>query len=192
MNVAAKRQEEKDKANSLAFGLAAELSVLAHDIERASEMKRVVADIVRKFGPRADKELLRLQAPRWRTAIYDANINSLGVLGPSIAGDIYLVYSKFTGINPAARSEPVEYETFLRLTDSTIQEYLGDMQDITHVHKRLMTFASGKPDPGPLWATEKARKKREAQFGKENADKLIDFYSRGLESEMGPTSNKMV
>lgn len=101
----------------------------------------------------------------FRTPIFDASIAKLGLLGPSIAGDVAKAFNKAIGYTPS-EGKPVKPEQAAALYKAVLDSYTNWSQEIVHVSQRLASVQGFAEDPGSLLEMEMSRetvKNEEAQ-----------------------------
>ncbi len=111
-----KRQADLDARNHevsvLVSALEAELSALTNRVEQGKNVFQQQADYFQHILEKDEgsEEPAILHAPKYSTPIFTANIDKLGLLGPSVAGDVVEVFCSYGNIrHQPRRSDTKKY-----------------------------------------------------------------------------------
>jgi hypothetical protein len=95
--------------------------------------------------------------PTYSVPVFESCIPKLGLLGPSIVGDVVEVFSKAT--NKPSNAEPVQLkpEIIAKLYKAVYESHLDWSNEIVHVGGRLAALQGAGPDPGTLYEMRQAK-----------------------------------
>jgi hypothetical protein len=90
---------------------------------------------------------------------YKANIQKLGLLGPSLDADIIKVLSRADGSpHLYAQDTILSNDTMITMYDGNADSLMDWRDDLAHVAKRVNALVHNHTDPGSLAATSKQRR----------------------------------
>src|SRR5262249_49999236 len=102
-----------------------------------------------------------LVAYPYRVPIYEANVEKLGLLGSSAAGDVARVFSAASIISPSQQDKiDADIKMWIAIDEGMIESINEWMENISHVVKRLVALEHGFTDPGTLYELEQQRQQR--------------------------------
>jgi hypothetical protein len=104
-----------------------------------------------------------LPAATFHVPIYEANIEKLGLLGSSIAGDVARVFSRASvgPISPISQDKlNIDIKWWIATYEAVVETMDDWLEDISHVIKRLVALEQGNTDPGTLFELEQQREQR--------------------------------
>jgi len=101
-----------------------------------------------------------LGIPTFHMPIYEANVEKLGVLGSSIAGDVARVFSSFSVNSTSQDKLNLDIKFLIATSEGVIESMDIWMEDISHVVKRLVALEHGYKDPGTLFELDQQREQR--------------------------------
>jgi len=151
--------EREQKA--LAAALAGELYSLWLQVRNLRPWHVVNTALLKEMereGVRTKKGTLSL--PTFHVPIYEANVEKLGVLGSSIAGDVARVYSIFSLSATSQHELDVDIKMLIATYEGMIASMDTWMEDISHVVKRLVALEHGNTDPGTLFELDQQREQK--------------------------------
>ena len=130
-------------AISLSSALRGELLAIFEVLRRTRMtvgLTRVMADEqVRRQGVKT----LAPQLPQLDCTIYLANAAQLGLLGPSVAADVALLYSTLLGMGKNNLSMELPPKTVSSVADGYLKKLKEIIEDIAHTSGRLKEFSEG-------------------------------------------------
>jgi hypothetical protein len=103
--------------------------------------------------------------PTFHVPVYEANVEKLGVLGSSHAGDVARVYSTFSLSAPSQPDLDVDIKLLITTYEGIIESMDIWMEDISHVVKRLVALEHGYADPGTLFELDQQREQKKLSTG---------------------------
>jgi len=148
-----KDKEIERNRKMLAGALRAELVAGMSTVSQYRQLFAVQAQFYKRYPEHRGKVMVgTFSAP-----IYKANIGRLELLGPSIAADVIMVFSK-TNVEVDTESLPEADGSILAsLYQNAAESQKEWLDDICHVCERLKSIEFGSPDPGILIQARQAR-----------------------------------
>jgi hypothetical protein len=151
------RELERDR-KMLAGALRAELVAAISIIEGYRRLFTVQAEFYTRYPEKSGKLMVAAVA----APIYKANIARIGALGPSVAADVIMVFSK-TNLEIDSEKIPESGGGVLAAVYKNAADVQKDwLADIIHVCERLKSIEYGSPDPGILIEARQRREKAKA------------------------------
>lgn len=151
---------------ALAAALAGELTGLQETVNNG-RMMRLLQAAIYEHSPetklQAGIQFMASQA----TPIYDQQIMHIGILGPSLAGDVVKVW-RFPKAETPKTDFQVTAEMAATLLKGLEEGTVSWLADSHHVHTRLMSVFGNVEDPGPLYFEQQRRSKTVADAGAPN------------------------
>ncbi|WP_421929978.1 hypothetical protein [Nitratireductor rhodophyticola] len=150
-----KRQADLDARNHevsvLVSALEAELSALTNRVEQGKNVFQQQADYFQHILEKDEgsEEPAILHAPKYSTPIFTANIDKLGLLGPSVAGDVVEVFAP-TAISDINQEGPIPRNIAAQFARSLVTQHRKWLLEILQVRKRLLSLQGPNEDPGSL------------------------------------------
>jgi hypothetical protein len=163
-------QTERER-KSLAAALSGELLSLWYTAKGARTWYAVNAALLK--GMEAEgvktKEGTFVAYP-YRVPIYEANIEKLGLLGSSVAGDVARVFSAASIIGAHQQDKiNIDIKMWIAVFEGIIESIDEWMENISHVVKRLVAVEHGFTDPGTLYELEQRRKQTKGKAADKNS-----------------------
>lgn len=151
------KEIERDR-KMLAGALRAELVAGLSTIGGLQQLFTIQAAFYKRYPDQRGKVMIgSFPAP-----IYKASIDKLGLLGPSIAADVIMVFSKANIEFDPEKIPEVDGHILSSLYQNAADSQKEWLADIYHVCDRLKSIEFGSPDPGLLI---QARQRREKSNG---------------------------
>jgi hypothetical protein len=150
---------ERERATLLS-ALRAEIVGLhdaAYNAEQTSTRFAEIADsLARQNMPTTSKTITY---PTFDAPIYLANLTRIGLLGPSLGGDVVKVLSRTRNKKSELTSDgPIPHSSIKMLYEASAESFKKWADDLLHVAMRIRSIEEGWPDPGTLGATLDARR----------------------------------
>jgi hypothetical protein len=156
---ATNEQFERER-KALAAALAGELYSLWRQVQNVRTWHGLNIELLKEMqreGVRTKKSTFSV--PTFHVPIYEANVEKLGVLGSSNAGDVARVYSVFS-VATSQDERDVDIKVLIAMYQGIIESMDTWMEDISHVIKRLVALEHGYKDPGTLFELDQQREQR--------------------------------
>ncbi|RDI51235.1 hypothetical protein [Microvirga subterranea] len=145
----AQRQTDRE-TKVLAASVHAELFALHRQVHNTIQSIVVQKHMYEKLLQAKSTSLFEYRFPRFRTTVFDENISKIGLLGPSIAGDVISVYATLrVELEPAVLKD-APADIMISLLEGLLETYRDLGGEIVHVGGRLSHVQFGNPDPGTL------------------------------------------
>jgi hypothetical protein len=158
---AATNEQFERERKALAAALAGELYSLSRQVRNVRSWHVVNIALLKEMereGVRTKKGTFSV--PSFDVPVYEANVEKLGVLGSSNAGDVARVYSTFSLSATSQQDLDVDIKVVIAMYEGIIESMDIWMEDISHVIKRLVALEHGYNDPGTLFELEQQREQR--------------------------------
>jgi len=154
--------ELQNERRALAAALHGELMSLMDRVHNSNSMLRVQAfmwEAIAKQGN--DLPSIEINfIPHYRVPLYEVNIGRLGLLGPAIAADVAMTFSRSLTAPPEKSDAKFPAAMAAKLARAILETNEDWTWDMVHVSKRLSHVQFGNPDPGFL-SEDRARRKKE-------------------------------
>jgi hypothetical protein len=156
---AATKATEKERSTLLA-ALRSEIVGLldaAQTAERTASKFAEIADMMaRQHLPATTKSITY---PTFDAPIYLANLSRIGLLGPSLGGDVVKVLSRTRNKKSEVTSDgPLPHAGIKMLYEASAESFGKWANDLVHVAMRIRSIEEGWPDPGTLIDSLDARR----------------------------------
>ncbi|MDA9523881.1 hypothetical protein XI06_27285 [Bradyrhizobium sp. CCBAU 11434] len=156
---AAAKTIKADRINLLA-ALRSEIVGLlaaAHTATNTSARFAEIADALAKNNMPATTKTITY--PTFDAPIYLANLTRIGLIGPSLGGDVVKVLSRTRNKKSDLTSDGVIPHSGVKmLYEASAESFKNWADDLLHVAMRIRSVEEGWPDPGTLAETHDARR----------------------------------
>lgn len=164
------RQLQEERA-ALAFALVGELSAAYARFNNSKTMLKMAAEVYDKAGDTIVDLPMENILPRFEPSIYMANIQRLGILGPSVLSDVVEVFQMLIYSTRNHASTKLSGSMIAMALRAHAAAHQGWLLDQLHVQSRLLSVGSTtSKDPGPL--SLERQKRHSAQKAFEFPDNL--------------------
>jgi hypothetical protein len=174
------KQREVDRDKQLvASALHAELIGLLPRVQQMQQWLSIQRAVMKQMG--SHKTTFRL--PRYNVPVYDHNLSKIGLLGPSVGGDVIQVYSNAVAVGEYNKDTHQITDTpanmLVPIVESMVEAYENWTGEIVHVAQRLMHVQGFRQDdPGTLFTFRKARDANSLKKPRQAASGTLDRPGR--------------
>jgi hypothetical protein len=156
----AKEADHVREHEVLLQGLWAEIISLDAELREDLFNVRMFAEMYKSYKKRrVDNTVKGISFKSHNAPYYKANIERLGLLGPSLGADIIKVLSRADGSPHLYAQETVlSVDTMIMMYNGNADSLMDWRDELAHVAKRINAIAHNHADPGSLAATAKQRK----------------------------------
>lgn len=148
----------------LAAALHGELSALWNNVRNQAILTAAQAEVWKalagKLQPSDDGAEVEVTVPQFEAPVYQANAARIGLLGPSIAGDVATVFSRTSVTAPKTVKMPTRLAA--QISKGMHEGLLDWIWDIGQLSARLGHLQFGTADPGSI-SIEATKKRWRAQ-----------------------------
>jgi hypothetical protein len=175
---ATNEQSERER-KALAAALTGELLSLWYIVGNSRgwyTVNTALLKVMEREGARTKEGTFTL--PTFHVPIYEANVEKLGLLGSSVAGDVARVFSRASLTSTSQDKFNVDIKWWITTYESVVESMDDWMEDISLVVKRLIALEQGNIDPGTLFELEQQREQRKrnaAPGGKPRGSVMTNF-----------------
>jgi hypothetical protein len=151
--------QQADEKRALAAALCGELGA-AYDKLRTGKDLMQMQKLIYEAAPKTvmGTDLGKI-SPQFEPRIFSSSIDKLGLLGPSTAGDVVMVYQLLLWDPGSISSAKLNGEMLGKILDVQIKVVDGWLEDNVHVNKRLLAILlPSNEDPGPLFFSRQKRR----------------------------------
>ena len=147
--------QRREAAKTLALVLSSEISSIRNSLINKLWVLRIQKDACKMTKSKSQKISLRIEPIK--TPVFDANIQEIGLLGPSIAGDVVRIFRSVNEALPEKQTFGLDGEHLAAVLEVSILGIEGWSPAAMHVEKRLLALVTGENDPGPLLEEQQRR-----------------------------------
>ena len=151
LNISISKQDRRDRAETIASAIMAEFNALLTDIHTLNNSIDFQISLLSASGRNASESMLQLQHATWHLPIWDKLVSDIGILGPSLASDVFSIYArtrhKPTGERPGFPNVEMAIEVYKQMKEQN-QAWTVDL---VHVYSRLGALIEDATDPGTLF-----------------------------------------
>lgn len=161
INEASATAARKAHAKTVAAAIMAEFVTLLGDIHGQMAIIRAQIVLLQSAGPNVTSSMLNMRPTIWDLPIWDKLAPDIGGLGPSIAGDVFAIYSR-TRFKPSAEQASFPNGSMaIGVYEHIHKSYAEWTEDLVFVNARLGAFIFEREDPGSLFWSEACKARRE-------------------------------
>jgi len=147
--------QRREAAKTLAVVLSEEISSIRESLINKLRILRVQKDAVK--ARKRENQKISLHIEPTKTPVFDANIREIGLLGPSIAGDVVRIFRSVNKAFPEEQTFGLDEQHLAAALEVYILGIEGWLPAARHVEKRLLALVAGENDPGPLREEQQRR-----------------------------------
>jgi len=141
-------------------GLLAEIISLDAELREDLFNVKMFAEMHKSYKARRQENTVKgISFKSHDAPFYKANIQRLGLLGPTLGADIIKVLGRADGApHLYAQDMVLPNETMITMYEGNADALMNWRDDLAHVAKRIEAISHNHPDPGSLASTAKQRK----------------------------------
>jgi hypothetical protein len=155
----AKEADQTREHEILLQGLWAEIISLDAELREDLFNVRMFAEMHKSYRKRGIANTVKgISFKSHNAPYYKANIQKIGLLGPSLGADVIKVLSRADGSSHLyAQDTILSNDTMITMYDGNADSLMDWRDELAHVAKRINALVHNHPDPGSLAATSKQR-----------------------------------
>jgi hypothetical protein len=158
-----RREQDRHRiADSLLSALSGELGVMHERVDRfrnALSFHKVMFEKASKYNESVSYEMPWTIIPKFSTPIFDAHVQDIGVLPPSLSYSVARVYATLKSLGTAPERNQQYDAKLVRATHDILGKMFSDLtEDLHDVVLRLHAVRLGQEDPGVGAGSEWSKK----------------------------------
>ncbi len=161
-----KAEDLTDERQALASALSGELTAAYNQMKNSIPILELQISVFNQFGERnfPDSPLnIAKFLPNLPKYIFQANIQKLGILGPSTLSDVVDIYQLLVWDRDIPPATSLDYAQIAKILEGYVKIMRDWQRDAHHVQLRLLSIFGTVADPGPL-ADARAKRASEGIF----------------------------